>query len=216
VDALARALVLGCPQGYVRVFADDGAPLARLVAAQKAETRRRPRRPTWLPGRGAAGVRRPGRPARRRAGRRCGGAGPGGAADCPRAGGAGAAGRGHAEPADRRAAGGHPGHGEKHVSHLLGKRGAANRTQAVTQARQLGLIPWPAPSAESPPAPPCPRARPAGTAVPAAAPRRFHPHVHLRVTPHGGSNSYRSPRAGPQRAGLPAIGAHGMGDRPRR
>ena len=41
VDALARALALGCPQGYVRVFADEGAPmaalLARLVAAQKAE-----------------------------------------------------------------------------------------------------------------------------------------------------------------------------------
>ncbi len=39
VDALARVLILGCPQGYVRVFADEGAPmaalLARLVAAQK-------------------------------------------------------------------------------------------------------------------------------------------------------------------------------------
>ena len=29
----------------------------------------------------------------------------------------------------------------KHVSHLLGKLGAANRTEAVTRARQLGLIP---------------------------------------------------------------------------
>jgi LuxR family maltose regulon positive regulatory protein len=29
----------------------------------------------------------------------------------------------------------------KHVSHLLGKPGAANRTEAVTRARQLGLIP---------------------------------------------------------------------------
>ena len=41
VDALARALALGCPQGYVRVFADESAPmaalLARLVAAQKAD-----------------------------------------------------------------------------------------------------------------------------------------------------------------------------------
>ena len=41
VDTLAEALILGCPQGYVRVFADEGAPmgalLARLVAAQKAE-----------------------------------------------------------------------------------------------------------------------------------------------------------------------------------
>ncbi|MGD0068912.1 MAG: hypothetical protein ABSB76_36460 [Streptosporangiaceae bacterium] len=41
VDALTQALALGCPQGYVRVFADESAPmaalLARLVAAQKAE-----------------------------------------------------------------------------------------------------------------------------------------------------------------------------------
>ena len=30
---------------------------------------------------------------------------------------------------------------KKHVSHVLGKLGAANRTEAVTRARQLGLIP---------------------------------------------------------------------------
>jgi pimeloyl-ACP methyl ester carboxylesterase len=30
---------------------------------------------------------------------------------------------------------------KRHVSHLLGKLGAANRTEAVTRARQLGLIP---------------------------------------------------------------------------
>jgi LuxR family maltose regulon positive regulatory protein len=39
--ALAGALTLACPQGYVRVFADEGAPmgvlLGRLVAAQRAE-----------------------------------------------------------------------------------------------------------------------------------------------------------------------------------
>jgi LuxR family maltose regulon positive regulatory protein len=28
----------------------------------------------------------------------------------------------------------------KHVSHVLGELGAANRTEAVTRARQLGLI----------------------------------------------------------------------------
>jgi DNA-binding CsgD family transcriptional regulator len=28
----------------------------------------------------------------------------------------------------------------KHVTHVLGKLGAANRTGAVTRARQLGLI----------------------------------------------------------------------------
>src|SRR6266699_1138589 len=41
VDALAAALALACPQGYVRVFADEGPPmgalLGRLVAAQKAD-----------------------------------------------------------------------------------------------------------------------------------------------------------------------------------
>jgi LuxR family maltose regulon positive regulatory protein len=30
---------------------------------------------------------------------------------------------------------------KKHVGHVLGKLGAANRTEAVARARQLGLIP---------------------------------------------------------------------------
>jgi len=30
---------------------------------------------------------------------------------------------------------------KKHVSHVLGKLGAANRTQAVSRARDLGVIP---------------------------------------------------------------------------
>ena len=29
----------------------------------------------------------------------------------------------------------------KHVNHVLGKLGAANRTEAVARARELGLIP---------------------------------------------------------------------------
>ena len=40
VNVLAGALTLACPQGYVRVFADEGPPmaalLARLIAAQRA------------------------------------------------------------------------------------------------------------------------------------------------------------------------------------
>ena len=40
VDALAQALIRACPQGYIRVFADEGPPisdlLGRLVAAQRA------------------------------------------------------------------------------------------------------------------------------------------------------------------------------------
>ena len=41
MGALAQALMLGFPQGYVRVFADEGPPMAasvaRLVAVQKAD-----------------------------------------------------------------------------------------------------------------------------------------------------------------------------------
>ena len=41
VDALAGALTLACPRGYVRVLADEGPPMAALlgalVAAQRAE-----------------------------------------------------------------------------------------------------------------------------------------------------------------------------------
>ena len=40
VNALADVLTLACPQGYVRVFADEGPPMAalltRLIAAQRA------------------------------------------------------------------------------------------------------------------------------------------------------------------------------------
>jgi len=31
--------------------------------------------------------------------------------------------------------------GQKHVTHVLGKLGAANRTEAAARARQLGLMP---------------------------------------------------------------------------
>jgi len=40
VSALAGVLTLACPQGYVRVFADEGPPMAalmaRLIAAQRS------------------------------------------------------------------------------------------------------------------------------------------------------------------------------------
>jgi hypothetical protein len=68
-------------------------------------------------------------------------AGPGRAADRPGAGGAAAAGTGAPNP---RIAGQlvvSLDTVKKHVSHLLGKLGAASRTEAVTRARQLGLIP---------------------------------------------------------------------------
>jgi LuxR family transcriptional regulator, maltose regulon positive regulatory protein len=145
LGVLAAALTLACPQGYVRVFADEGPPmaalLARLVAAQKADQA------------AARGVEL------------------GCLARVLRAFG----GKDDAQGAGRDAAAAVPGLAEqltareleilvllaagtpnpriagelavtvdtvkKHVSHLLGKLGAANRTEAVTRARQLGLIP---------------------------------------------------------------------------
>ena len=57
VNALAEVLTLACPQGYVRVFADEGPPmaalLAQLIAAQRAGAGRR-RGPARLPGPAAA------------------------------------------------------------------------------------------------------------------------------------------------------------------
>ena len=142
VEALAGALMAGCPQGYVRVFADEGAPMAallgRLIAAQRS-------------GQAAAGVPL-GCLARLRHvfdsehpvpdhGR----------ATTP---------QGIVDPLTSRElevlemlAAGRSNQAiagqlvvtldtvKKHVTHLLDKLGAANRTEAVTRARQLGLIP---------------------------------------------------------------------------
>jgi ATP/maltotriose-dependent transcriptional regulator MalT len=143
VDALARALALGCPQGYVRVFVDEGAPmralLARLSAAQRDQrAAARGVNAGYL----AALVRACGRadavPPRSRA----------------------AAPPGMAEPLTGRelevlrllAAGSSNQRiarelfvaldtVKKHVTHVLAKLGAANRTEAAARARQLGLIP---------------------------------------------------------------------------
>ena len=144
VDALAEALTLACPQGYVRVFADEGAPmaalLARLIAAQRSG--------------GAAAEVPLGCLARLQ--RALGaqdvapGAGRGGVTAVP----------GLVDPLTSRElevlemlAAGRSNQAiagqlvvtvdtvKKHVSHVLGKLGAANRTEAVTRARELGLIP---------------------------------------------------------------------------
>jgi LuxR family transcriptional regulator, maltose regulon positive regulatory protein len=145
VDALAQALMLGCPQGYVRVFADEGAPMAallgRLVAAQKADHAAARGVPLSCLARllrafgeppSAAGARQH----------------------------AAAAVPGLAEQLTAREleilallAAGTPNPQiaeqlvisldtvKKHVSHVLSKLGATNRTEAVTRARQFGLIP---------------------------------------------------------------------------
>ena len=138
VTVLAEALLLACPQGYVRVFADEGPPMAallgRLIAAQRT-------------GRTAAGVPLgylarlqrafgPGRPGPDPV--------PSGIVDPLTSRelevlGLLAAGRSNQAIA-----------GElvvtldtvkKHVGHVLGKLGAANRTEAVARARELSLIP---------------------------------------------------------------------------
>jgi LuxR family maltose regulon positive regulatory protein len=143
VTALAGTLTLSGPLGHVRVFADEGPPMVTLlgqfVAAQRA-------------GRAAADVS---------LGYLAGlqhalGAG----SPAPQAGPHVAAGPGLIDPLTSRkmevlrmlAAGrSNPAIAaelvvtldtvKKHVGHVLGKLGAANRTEAVARARQLRLIP---------------------------------------------------------------------------
>ncbi len=142
--ALTEALTPACPQGYVRVFADEGAPmhalLARLSAAQRDQRAlARGVHPGYL----AALLRACGEadavPPQRRA-----------AAAVP----------GLVEQLTAREleilallAAGTPNSRiaeelvvtldtvKKHVTHVLGKLGAANRTEAAARARQLSLIP---------------------------------------------------------------------------
>ena len=145
VNALADVLTLACPQGYVRVFADEGPPMAalltRLIAAQRV-------------GQGAAGVPL-GCLARLQRAFDVGLTRPG-----PRSGTAPTAVPGLVEQLTSRElevlemlAAGRSNQAiadqlvvtlntvKKHVSHVLGKLGAANRTEAVTRARELSLIP---------------------------------------------------------------------------
>jgi LuxR family transcriptional regulator, maltose regulon positive regulatory protein len=143
VDAVARALVLGCPQGYVRVFADESAPMAALLVRLLT-----PQQDQRAPARGidagylAALLRA---------------CGPGDAV--PRQKRALATLPGMTEPLTGRElevlrliAAGWSNQRiarelfvsldtvKKHVTHVLGKLGAANRTEAAAWARQLGLI----------------------------------------------------------------------------
>jgi LuxR family transcriptional regulator, maltose regulon positive regulatory protein len=143
VAALAGALTLACPQGYVRVFADEGPPMAallgRLIAAQRS-------------GQAAAGVPLGCLARLLRA------FGPEHAV--PGTGRGTAAVPGIVEPLTARElevlgllAAGRSNQAiagqlvvtldtvKKHVSHALDKLGAANRTEAVTRARELDLIP---------------------------------------------------------------------------
>jgi len=144
VDALAEALIIGRPEGYVRVFTGEGAPmqalLGRLVAAQHSErTAARAVPLGYLVQVLRAFDSIPSEPGSGRA--------------------APAAVSGLVEPLTARetevlgllAAGkSNPRIAaelvitldtvKKHVSHILDKLGAANRTEAVIRGQQLGLI----------------------------------------------------------------------------
>jgi LuxR family transcriptional regulator, maltose regulon positive regulatory protein len=145
VDVLAEALTLACPRGFIRVFADEGAPmgalLGHLIAAQRAEQAVAGSVPLDCLARVLHAVgENYALPVTQR--------------------GAAAAVPGLVHPLTDRElevlallAVGTPNSRiaaelvvtldtvKKHVSHLLGKLGAANRTEAVTRARQLGLLP---------------------------------------------------------------------------
>ncbi len=144
LDALTEALTLACPQGYVRVFADEGGPMRAMLAQLPAARPGRQHAADRIdPGYLAALVRACGQPD----------------AVPPRTPAVGAA-PGLAEPLTARElevlrllAAGRSNQRiahdlvvaldtvKKHVTHVLGKLGAANRTEAAARARQLGLIP---------------------------------------------------------------------------
>jgi LuxR family transcriptional regulator, maltose regulon positive regulatory protein len=146
LEALAEALTLAAPERYVRVFVDEGAPMATLLrafagAAAKGQspTPPRPAGPyvdRLLHAFELAGLRVLPPPGR-------GGAAPGGLV-LPLSGrelevlqllADGSSNRAIAEElvvtVDTV---------KSHVTHILDKLGAANRTQAVTRARELGLL----------------------------------------------------------------------------
>jgi len=137
LDALTEAVTLARQHGYVRVIADEGAPMRALLAQLSAA------RPDGLdPGYLAMLLRAFGQP------------------DAAPPSGRSAAPPGLAEPLTDRElevlrllAAGRSNQRiahelvvaldtvKKHVTHVLGKLGATNRTEAAARARQLGLIP---------------------------------------------------------------------------
>jgi LuxR family transcriptional regulator, maltose regulon positive regulatory protein len=142
LTALAEALALARPEGYIRVLADEGAPMAALLRSL-VRARQRGRAPAVSPA------------AREHVNRVVGAFRP--AVGHPEQPAAAASGL---EPLTRRelevlgfVAAGHPNReiaGElvvtletvkKHLSHIFDKLGAANRSEAVARARELRLIP---------------------------------------------------------------------------
>jgi LuxR family maltose regulon positive regulatory protein len=140
ITELASALAMAAPQGYVRVFADEGPPMAALLGDLAAAQRDGHAAARQVPLGYLATVLRA--------------CGPGDAGPA-----AGTAVPGLIEPLTaremqvlERLAAGSPNQRiaddlvvtvdtvKKHVTHVLGKLAAANRTEAVARARELGLI----------------------------------------------------------------------------
>jgi LuxR family transcriptional regulator, maltose regulon positive regulatory protein len=143
--ALADGLVLAAPEGYLRVFLDEGAPIATLLHELATERRLEQlgadRVPRQFLDRLTDAVERRSAPDPPSASR--------GAVTVP----------GMRQPLSNREhevlqllAAGHPNKAiagrlfitvdtvKRHVSHVFDKIGATNRTQAVARARELGLL----------------------------------------------------------------------------
>jgi LuxR family maltose regulon positive regulatory protein len=175
--SLAEALALAVPEGFIRVFADEGAPMARLVGRLAAAQRTgRVVFPAAVPQRYLERLMRAFQPPA------SAGAAPPATGDTEVAGLAEslsgrelevlrllAAGRSNQQIADELVV--TLATVKKHVGHILGKLAAANRTQAVARARVLGLLRL----ARH-------RFRPF-VRVPPGRGRRFHPRVNFRLMP---------------------------------
>jgi LuxR family maltose regulon positive regulatory protein len=144
IASLAEALALGHPQGYVRVFADEGEPMAALLRQFVAAQRSEPAAVTGVPlsylGRLMRAIEDDARTGSEGKRRRSGLSG-------------------LVEPLSERerevlqlVAAGKPNRDiadelfvtldtvKKHVTHIFQKLGAANRTEATARARDLGLL----------------------------------------------------------------------------
>jgi len=140
--SLAEALALAAPEGYIRVFADEGAPMARLLGRLAAAQRTgRAGFPGLVPAGYLNQLIRAFQPA----------VGPPAGRDTATAGMAEplsnrelevlrllAAGKSNQQIADELVV--TLATVKKHVGHILGKLAAGNRTQAVARARVLGLL----------------------------------------------------------------------------
>ncbi len=142
VAALARALTLACPQGYVRVFTDEGPPMAALLH-QLVATQRSSQDAAGVPLGCLARLLRSVGAEHAVQDRGRGSAAVPGLAEALTARelevlGMLATGKSNQAIASKLVV--TLDTVKKHVSHVMDKLGAANRTEAVARARELGLI----------------------------------------------------------------------------